>query len=67
MQVFMVIRPLVILPFPNLRDVGALGAPQRGGSESHDNGRGDECVVGWVELRRDVRRVAEHGGDDGTL
>ena len=63
----MVIRPLVILPFSNLRDVGALGAPQRGGRKSHDDGRGDECVVGGVELCRDVRRVAEHGGDDGPL
>ena len=50
-----------------MRDVGALGAPQRRRREADEDGRGDERVVGGVELRRNVGGVAEHGGDDGSL
>ena len=47
----------IILPLSDMRDVGALGAPQRGPGEAHEDGRRDERVVGGVELRCDVRRV----------
>ena len=57
----------IISPLPDMRDVGALGAPQRGAREAHEDGGRDEGVVGGVELRDDVGRVAEHGGDDGPL
>ena len=59
--------PNVFVPLSQVRDVGALGAPERCPGQSDEDGRGEEGVVRGVELRRDVRRVAEHASNDGSL
>ena len=56
-------RPVVnqLLCLDYLREVGALGAPHGGRAHAEDDGAGDERVELRVELRADVRGVAEHG------
>ena len=54
-------------PLPDVGDVSALGAPQRGRREAHEDGRRHQGAVRGVELCRDVRRVTQHRGDHGPL